>query len=596
MKRRKLSKSELERILTQEQVSDTDESSAEDPFGGASDSDEDFNPEPLHASTSESSDCEKGDDGLITMEDLMEAGPSCQADMAGLGSVIDNVGSDLEFTDPAPSHQDLPPGDNRILWGPPPNNFEPRLSIPAIENPTITSTLQHTSTEFEIFKQLFPKSLWIFITQCTNSRLDIFQQTGDKNVVHADVGEMMVVIACTLIMSYNRLPSFNAYWSKNPSLGNAAIKAAISRDRCKLLMSKLYFNDPNKPEGASKIYYIEEVVSCFKQTFQNCRSDSSRQSIDESMTKFKGRSTLKQYMPLKPVKRGIKIWQRCDALSGYTYDMNIYCGKETTVQEGTLGERVVLKLANTIKKPQVSLCFDRFFTSVHLIDTIEFPAVGTCIQTRKNVPKTDNKLKYRGDMEILTNTNGTLFVKWRDTKDVYVLSNCHSPTVSTIQRKQKNGEKLGIPCPDSIAFYNAHMGGVDMADQMSTLYDLDRKSAKWWKKVFYKLLMSAVVNAWVIQNDLRRKKIPLLDFLVPLAEAILSEGRKTSKMKRKRSYGRPSNTSKELANVGDHLPIEGLVRRRCVRCSQQKRDRRTRTTCAQCSVPLCKFCFTPYHT
>lgn len=76
-------------------------------------------------------------------------------------------------------------------------------------------------------------------------------------------------------------------------------------------------------------------MNCLKKTFINGRSESIHQSIDESMTKFKGRSVLKQYLPLKPIKRGIKIWQRCDSLTGYVYDMNIYSGKKTEETEGT---------------------------------------------------------------------------------------------------------------------------------------------------------------------------------------------------------------------------------------------------------------------
>ena len=35
------------------------------------------------------------------------------------------------------------------------------------------------------------------------------------------------------------------------------------------------------------------------------------------MIPFQGRSTLKQYMPAKPVKRGIKVWCRADTHNGY---------------------------------------------------------------------------------------------------------------------------------------------------------------------------------------------------------------------------------------------------------------------------------------
>ena len=30
-------------------------------------------------------------------------------------------------------------------------------------------------------------------------------------------------------------------------------------------------------------------------------------AVDEAMIKFTGRSSLKQYMPMKPIKRGIKV-------------------------------------------------------------------------------------------------------------------------------------------------------------------------------------------------------------------------------------------------------------------------------------------------
>ena len=67
------------------------------------------------------------------------------------------------------------------------------------------------------------------------------------------------------------------------------------------------------------------------------------------MTKFKGRSSIKQYLPTKPVKRGIKVWMCCDSETGYVYDMDIYAEKAKKVGEEYLGERVVKKLASRIK-------------------------------------------------------------------------------------------------------------------------------------------------------------------------------------------------------------------------------------------------------
>lgn len=137
----------------------------------------------------------------------------------------------------------------------------------------------------------------------------------------------MIILGCLLVMSYNHVPHLHDYWNTNTSLGNMAIKSAISRDTFMLLISKLYFNNPEKFQESSKIYYIDELVSCLKSTYKEARTEASFQSIDESMVKFKGRSTMKQYLPLKPIKRGIKISQRCDAATGYVYDFNIYSRK-----------------------------------------------------------------------------------------------------------------------------------------------------------------------------------------------------------------------------------------------------------------------------
>ena len=47
------------------------------------------------------------------------------------------------------------------------------------------------------------------------------------------------------------------------------------------------------------------------------------------MIKFTGRSSLKQYMPMKPVKRGIKVWALADSHNGYFHKLQVYTGKES---------------------------------------------------------------------------------------------------------------------------------------------------------------------------------------------------------------------------------------------------------------------------
>lgn len=452
--------------------------------------------------------------------------------------------------------------------------------------------VEEDSTPVDLFFKLFPKRLFEWIAKCTNERLDILAAKNGIEVQHTDCHEMILVIGCLLVMGYNRLPQMQMYWSNNPTLGNKAIKNAITRDRFLLLASKLYFNHPIKPEGADRLYYMEKLVKCLKLTFKRARSEAAFQSIDETMVKFKGRWAGKQYMPNKKLKRGGKIWTRSDAMTGYCYDFNIYKGKEEVAAEGTLGERVVIKLCSTIDDEDVVICTDRFFTSYKLMKSLPFACVGTCMTNRKNVPVMKEKLK-KGESVAQATADGVIGFKWQDTKEVLLLSNCHDNAITTVERKQKDGTKKVVPCPEAISFYNKYMGGVDMTDQYTVLYDIDRKSTKWWKRIFQRLLMTAVTNAWVIYKQIKNKKIPLIDMLIPLAQDLIEIGMAGSKIKRNSKNGRPSKKSKLFVNA-QHLPAPS-TKRRCTLCAKNNLQKRTKFVCSTCEIPLCAGCFLPYH-
>lgn len=399
---------------------------------------------------------------------------------------------------------------------------------------------------------------------------------------------MLIFFGVSLIMCYNRVPYLATYWSKNESFGNAVIKKSISRDRYSILASKLYFAMPEKPADASKTYYIDHLINCLKFFFQRADEDSTFQSIDETMVKFKGRSSLKQYLPLKPIKRGIKLLSRCDSLTGYCYDLNVYAGKEVEQMEGTFGERVVTELCSTIQKSEVALTFNRFFTSVKLLDTILYPAVGTLTKTRKST-LIFNKNLEKYESKFIGNNNGTLCVQWRDTKIVCALSNCHRVVETSVERMQKNGEKLQVRNPEIFEFYNMYMDGVDLSDQLSSLYDDGRRISKWWKKVSYKCLLISAVNSWIICRDLSQNryqnqntssKVAFLNFLVLLVDDFTKTGRELTMNRKRSTVGRPSKRMKYLQNIGDHMPIISS-RRRCRLCADKKIEKMTKVMCCE---------------
>lgn len=483
-----------------------------------------------------------------------------------------------------------------VNWVNVPPSFNPSKTIPQYKEPDINfnQSFRDNFTEMDLFLKLFPRSLITWITNCTNTRLKIRSEKKGIEIKPTDFHEIMIVIGCYLVMAFNRVPELQMYWSRHKSLRNETIASSISRDRFLLISSKLYFNEPKKPEGASKTYYMEEIVNCLKYTFQKSRSDSTYQAIDESMVKCQARTSLKQYMKNKPVDLGIKMWGRCDSDTGYCYDFNIYAGKETENLSGTLGERVVTTLCSTISDgADVVIIIDRFFTSVNLLKNLPHALVGTCMTNRKNVPKIIEKLK-RGDSIAKSTDDGIICFKWQDTKEVLLMSNCHGNEIGNASRRQKDGTLKVFDCPEAIVFYNKMMGGVDKADQYSTIYEVDRKSQKWWKRVFHRLLMMAVSNSWILFQKLNGKKSPLIDYLIPLSDQILEVGKRETANQRNPGAGRPPKRKKFMYNVG-HQPILVGTRRRCKHCANKKIQMRTIYLCNTCELPLCITCFEPYH-
>ena len=115
------------------------------------------------------------------------------------------------------------------------------------------------------------------------------------------------------------------------------------------------------------------------------------------MIPFKGRSALKQYLPMKPIKRGFKVWVRADSINGYVCDFEVYTGKDGENVETNLGPKVVKKLSRALIGGNYHVYFDNFFSSVKLFEELLVDGIyacGTFRADRKGIPKAikDTKL------------------------------------------------------------------------------------------------------------------------------------------------------------------------------------------------------------
>lgn len=55
--------------------------------------------------------------------------------------------------------------------------------------------------------------------------------------------------------------------------------------------------------------------------------------------------------------------------------------------------------------------------------------------------------------------------------------------------------------PKIVADYNRFMSGVDRADQLMVYYAYGRKSLKWYKRVFWRMVDHAILNAFVLHKS-----------------------------------------------------------------------------------------------
>lgn len=136
-------------------------------------------------------------------------------------------------------------------------------------------------------------------------------------------------------------------------------------------------------------------------------------------------------MPLKPIKRGIKVWAASCSKTGYLLNFDIYQGKQGDPEIG-LGERVVTSLSNPFSNKGFCFYFDGFFSNIpimkNMLEKNNF-GCGTIKANRKCFPSADlktDKIFNQGEFNIVTLKELSVS-KWKDrgTKCVNVVSNMH---------------------------------------------------------------------------------------------------------------------------------------------------------------------------
>lgn len=232
------------------------------------------------------------------------------------------------------------------------------------------------------------------------------------------------------------------------------------------------------------------------------------------------------------------------------------------------------------------LYIDNFYTSVSLAEYLlseNTGMVGTLRANRRGNPKKMLSRKLKTGNAIWKRKGKVIVTKWKDKRDVTMISNCHKHEMITMTPR-RGEQKLKPKC---VLDYNAHMSGIDRADQMMSYYSSPRKTVKWYRKVFFHLIDICLWNACFIYKKSLQSKTTLLEF----RDAVLLDLLKPNPIKAPTTDFQSHHYPAE--NTGEKNTMK-----RCRWCSKQHIRKRSKYHCPQCEDQpgLCIVpCFRDWH-
>ena len=170
-------------------------------------------------------------------------------------------------------------------------------------------------------------------------------------------------------------------------------------------------------------------------------SDSD-DDFDGYLRRFKGRLFFLQYLPKKPQKWGIKAWVLADSSNGYTWNWKLYTRKEEGQGEMGLAERVVMELVNDgrLEGKGYIIVTDNFYSSPKLFRALVEKGFGACGTARKNrhgIPASVGQANLKKGEIVSSVDNGIMALKWKDKRDVLMLSTYHDASTVTKSRRSR---------------------------------------------------------------------------------------------------------------------------------------------------------------
>ncbi|CAH1997194.1 unnamed protein product [Acanthoscelides obtectus] len=400
----------------------------------------------------------------------------------------------------------------------------------------------------DVFESFFDDALIELIVEETNRFAVQFiinnhgklkEQSRVRKWTQTNKNEIRTLLGLLILQGINPKPEYKMYFSRRHSIETPFFPKVMSERRFHLLIKFLHFVDNstiNENTKCRKLAKILPVLNHLRGKFMSTYLPERDVSIDESLIGWKGRLSWKQYIPSKRKRFGMKMFALCESSSGYMFNFIIYTGCDTDYGEKYSNEpvtaRIVLSLMDPLLGKGYRLFLDNFYTSVDLADKLvknRTDCVGTMRLNRKGVP-TDIKKKLSKGENVARYRKKIMVQKWRDKKDVLMLSTIHDGSMGTIQKRTGDVEK-----PLCILEYNSKMGGVDLTDNYLHFYGTTRSRVKkFYMKIFWHFLSVTTLNSYHIYKK-SGGKLKRLNFLIELGEKLVEKYNQSNSRQRRRS-------------------------------------------------------------
>jgi hypothetical protein len=452
------------------------------------------------------------------------------------------------------------------------------------------------------------------LVECTNNNiLAKMRREQRKTFQSITTDEMYAYLGALMTMGFNPQPEISSYFSKCGLLGNAAVQTSFSRSRFTQIWNNMSYTETyasdselRAAEHRDPVSKVRPFLTKMNEKFRALRNPNRELVVDETMTRYKGRSSFKVRMPKKPAKCGFEHFTLVEASSGYVLNDEPHVGRrvkmvfngepEPAYTGGVMG-RITRFLARHYLGNWYHLIFDNRFTSTKLLEFLylnhKTTAVGSLRNNSTDMPEDYDTMYQRKVNSVQRGTydlrqNGRLVMcAWRDKTTLCVLSTGIDPTSpsQTVTRRVRNVH-LELNCPAPTNDYVTNYKGVDLANQLSASYRVGRRCMRWHRYFFFHKLNQVLVNAYINWQEVKsresrakafKKPRSQLDFRMCVAKEFL--GRHIAR------FGRPQTQVPMMGRI--HSLVKYSRSKRCVICRSKGIRHETRMRCAVCQIHIC---------